>query len=535
MPEHRVPNQPPPLAGWNLFESDLALQEAMVREGAGWARERAASLGAYLGTQEAQRLGAEANEFPPRLRTHDRYGNRLDEVEFHPAWHALLGNAVARGIHALPWQEARPGAHAARAVLMLLDSQNEAGHGCPISMTYSSVPALRRTPALAREWEPRVASGEYERRLLPPGQKGSALVGMAMTEKQGGSDVRANTTRADPAEGGYRITGHKWFCSAPMSDAFLVLAQAPKGLSCFPWPRVLPDGTKSGSRLQRLKDKLGNRSNASSEVELDSAFAPLVGEEGRGVPAILEMVTHTRLDCALGGAAGMRMAVAQAMHHCTYRSAFGKRLVEQALMRNVLADLAVESEAATSLALRIAGSFDRPAESAFRRIATAVAKYWLCMRTPAVVAEALECLGGNGYVEESGMPRLYREAPLNSIWEGSGNVICLDVLRALAKEPEASEALLAELRKSRGADRRLDAHVDSVQALLARPEEAGARRLVEGLAVALEGSLLVLHAPKPVADAFCTSRLAGDWGRALGTLPAAVDVRSILDRAWPRS
>jgi putative acyl-CoA dehydrogenase len=535
MPEHPVPNQPPPLAGWNLFESDLALQEAMAREGAGWARERAASLGAYLGTAEAQRLGAEANEFPPRLRTHDRYGNRLDEVEFHPAWHALLGNAVARGIHALPWQEPRPGAHAARAVLMMLDSQNEAGHGCPISMTYSCVPALRRMPALARDWEPRVASGEYEPRLLPAGQKKSALVGMAMTEKQGGSDVRANTTRAEAADGAYRITGHKWFCSAPMSDAFLVLAQAPKGLSCFLLPRVLPDGTKNGFRLQRLKDKLGNRSNASSEVEFESAFAHLVGEEGRGVPAILEMVTHTRLDCALGGAAGMRIGLAQALHHCSWRSAFGKRLLEQPLMRNVLADLAVESEAATSLALRIAGAFDRPGENAFRRIATAVAKYWICKRTPAVVSEALECLGGNGYVEESGLPRLYREAPLNSIWEGSGNVICLDVLRALGKEPEAAESLLAELHKTRGADRRLDAHVDSLQALLVRPDEAGARRLVETLAVALQGSLLVAHAPKAVADAFCATRLAGDWGRAFGTMPAGVDVRQILDRAWPRS
>ena len=533
MPDPAVPNQPPPLAGWNLFESDLPLQEAMAREGAGWARERAASLGTYLGTAEAQRLAAEANEFPPKLRTHDRYGNRLDEVEFHPAWHALLGNAVARGIHALPWQEARPGAHAARAVLMLLDSQNEAGHGCPISMTYSCVPALRRTPALAREWEPRVASGEYEPRLLPAAQKKSALVGMAMTEKQGGSDVRANTTRAEPAEGGYRLTGHKWFCSAPMSDAFLVLAQASKGLSCFLLPRVLPDGTKNGFRLQRLKDKLGNRSNASSEVEFDSAFAHLVGEEGRGVPAILEMVTHTRLDCALGGAAGMRIALAQALHHCTYRSAFGKRLVEQPLMRNVLADLALESEAATSLALRIAGAFDRPAEGAFRRIATAVAKYWICKRTPAVVSEALECLGGNGYVEESGMPRLYREAPLNSIWEGSGNVICLDVLRALGKEPEAAEALLAELAKTRGADRRLDAHVDSLQALLVRPEESSARRLVESLALALQGSLLVAHGPKAVADAFCATRLAGDWGRAFGTLPAATDFGRIIERHAP--
>jgi putative acyl-CoA dehydrogenase len=533
MREHKAANQPPPLVGWNLFESDLALEEAMAREGAAWARERAVSLGAWQGTAEAQRLGTEANEFPPRLRTHDRYGNRIDEVEFHPAWHALLGNAVARGIHALPWQESRPGAHAARAVLMLLDSQNEAGHGCPVSMTYSCIPTLRRTPALAREWEPRVGSGEYDPRLLPSGEKKSALVGMAMTEKQGGSDVRANITRAEPAEGGYRLTGHKWFCSAPMNDAFLVLAQAPKGLSCFLLPRVLPDGTRNAFHLQRLKDKLGNRSNASSEVELDAAFAHLVGEEGRGVPAILEMVTHTRLDCALGGAAGMRMALAQALHHCTFRSAFGKRLVEQPLMRNVLADLAIESEAATSLALRVAGSFDRPSETAFRRIATAVSKYWICKRTPAVVSEALECLGGNGYVEESGMPRLYREAPLNSIWEGSGNVICLDVLRALAKEPEATEALVVELGKSRGADRRLDAHVDSLQALFVRPDEGSARRLVEGLALALQGSLLVAHAPHAVADAFCATRLGADWGRAFGTLPAGIEPRPILERAWP--
>src|SRR5256885_15874610 len=372
--------------------------------------------------------------------------------------------------------------------------------------------------------------------MRPGAEKGSALIGMGMTEKQGGSDVRANATRAEPlGSGAYALTGHKWFCSAPMSDAFLVLAQAPKGLSCFFLPRLLPDGTKNAFHLQRLKDKLGNRSNASSEVEFDSAFAHLVGEEGRGVPAILEMVTHTRLDCALGGAAGMRIALAQALHHCTYRSAFGKRLVEQPLMRHVLADPALESEAASSLALRIAGAFDRPAEGAFRRIATAVAKYWICKRTPAVVSEALECLGRNGYVEESGMPRLYREAPLNSIWEGSGNVICLDVLRALGKEPEAVEALLAELARTRGADRRLDAHVDSLQALLLRPHGGGPRRPGEGPPLALQGSLLVAHAPEAIADAFCATRLAGDWGRAFGTLPASVDVCPILERAWPRA
>jgi putative acyl-CoA dehydrogenase len=532
MPTHAVENQPPLLADWNPFDHDRALAEALEREGAGWARERVRSFGAFAGSSRAQRWALEANDFPPRLRTHDRYGHRIDEVEFHPAWHELMRAAVAAGVHALPWQEVRAGAHVARAALMMLDSENEAGHGCPVSMTYSCVPALRKDPSLAREWEPRIASFDYDARFVPAPQKRSVLVGMAMTEKQGGSDVRANTTRAEKADGGFRVTGHKWFCSAPMSDAFLVLAQAPAGLSCFLLPRWTPDGQRNAIRIQRLKDKLGNRSNASSEIELEGAFAWSVGEPGRGIPTILEMVNHTRLDCVIGSAAGMRMAVSQALHHCAHRRAFGKLLLEHSLMRAVLADLALECEAATVLMMRLARSYDRPDESAFRRLATAVAKFWVCKRAPAVVGEALECLGGNGYVEESGMPRLFRESPLNSIWEGSGNVICLDVLRALSKEAASTEALLAELRAARGGDHRLDAHLDHTEALLARPDESQARRIVESLALALQGALLVRHAPPAVADAFCAARL-GESGYSFGTLPPDVNVDAILARAWP--
>src|SRR6266851_667006 len=459
MPTDEALNQPPPLEV-NLFAADRVLREAVDREGASWARAQLLELGQLAGSRAAQVWATQANENPPRLRTHDRYGSRIDEVEFHPAWHELMRVAVAHGIHCLPWEEDREGAHVARAALMFLDSQCEQGHGCPISMTYSSVPALRRQPELADEWEPRIATRTYDPRFVPAAQKSGALIGMAMTEKQGGSDV-------------------------------------------------------------------------SSEVELDGAWARLVGEEGRGVPTILEMVNHTRLDCVLGAAAVLRQAQWQAAHHCAYRRAFGKRLVEQPLMRNVLADLCVESEAALLLAIRLARAYDRPEESAFRRIATAVSKYWVCKRAPAGVGEALECLGGNGYVEESGLPRLYREAPLNSIWEGSGNVICLDVLRAVSKEPAAVEALFAELRKARGADRRLDAHLESTEALLAGAEEGQARRLVEALALALQGTLLALHGPKEVADAFCASRLSGDWGRTLGTLPRGADLAALVDRAQP--
>jgi putative acyl-CoA dehydrogenase len=425
----------------------------------------------------------------------------------------------------------------ARAAKMLLASQTEAGHGCPISMTYSALPALEQAPELLGEWAPRILSLEYDPRMLPAPEKKGALIGMGMTEKQGGSDVRSNTTRAEPLGGGaYALTGHKWFCSAPMSDAFLVLAQAPRGLSCFLLPRWTPDGERNRFHLMRLKDKLGNRSNASSEVEFDRAWARLLGDEGHGVSTILEMVNHTRLDCVIGAAAIMRQALAQAIHHCAHRSAFGRRLIDQPLMRAVLADLALESEAATALMMRLARAYDRgDGEGPFRRIGTAVGKYWVCKRAAPVVAEALECLGGNGYVEESPLPRIYREAPLNSIWEGSGNVICLDVLRAAHKEPQARDALIAEIRLARGANRWLDAALDEAEARLANPEASAARRVVEQLALALQGSLLARHSPPAVSDAFCATRLSGDHGYAFGTLPAAVDVAAILSRAWPLS
>jgi putative acyl-CoA dehydrogenase len=451
-----------------------------------------------------------------------------------------MRTAVAHATHALPWRDPRPGAHVARAGLFFLLSQAEAGHGCPISMTYSAVPALRATPELAREWEPRLCSTEYDPRSLPADRKTGALCGMAMTEKQGGSDVRANTTRARRLSGTtYEITGHKWFCSAPMCDAFLVLAQAERGLSCFLLPRWRPDGTRNRFHLQRLKDKLGNRSNASSEVEFDAAWASLVGEEGRGVPTIIEMVNHTRLDCVIGAAATMRQAVAQATHHAAHRAAFGKRLADQPLMRNVLADLCVESEAATVTMMRLARAYDEGAHDEqqrhFTRVATAVAKYWVCKRTPPLVAEALECLGGNGYVEESILPRLYREAPLNSIWEGSGNVICLDVLRAMARGPEPFEAFFTELGQARGADARLDAFIARLREELGHTDaiETRARRLVERMALALEGALLLRHGDAAVADAFCASRLDGDGGLVFGTLPTGLDFGRIIERARP--
>ena len=507
---HAVFNQPPPLEDYNVFAADRPLAEALSREGAEWAEERARSFGEIVGRRETIAWGFQANENRPVLRTHDRAGNRIDEVEFHPAWHSLLNLAVGHGLHALPWIEPRPGAHVARAALFSSLAQVEAGVGCPLSMTYSAVPALRQEPEIAAEWEPRIKSG--------------ALFGMAMTEKQGGSDVRANTTRAVPlSESEYEITGHKWFCSAPMCDAFLVLAQAPGGLTCFLLPRLLPDG-RNRFHLQRLKDKLGNRSNASSEIELRGAWARRIGEEGRGVPTILEMVMHTRLDCVIGSAASMRQGTAQAIHHAGHRSTFGRRLIDHDLMRNVLADLAIESEAATVAMMRLARAYDEQ-DSPFRRLATAVLKYWTCKRAPVHAAEALECLGGNGYVEEWPLARLYREAPLNSIWEGSGNIQCLDVLRAIAKTPESLEAVLEEI--SQAGDKRLDAWVGNLREDLS---ESRARRFVERLALALQASLLVRHAPAAVADAFCATRLAGEGGRAFGTLPAGTDFQGILER-----
>jgi putative acyl-CoA dehydrogenase len=527
-------NQPPPLAGHDLFGGNRPLVEAVEREGAGWATERCASLGSLL-TGEPLEWGRLANENPPVLRTHDRFGERLDEVEFHPAWHELMRLSLAHGVHALSWTEQRAGAHVARAALFLLVSQVEAGHGCPVSMTHAAVPALRASaPDLAAEWEPLLTSSEYDGGLRPAAEKRGAVFGMAMTERQGGSDVRANTTTARPLGADeYALDGEKWFCSAPMSDGFLVLAQAPGGLSCFLLPRVLPDGTRNRLRIRRLKDKLGDRSNASSEIELEGAWARRVGEEGRGVRTIVEMVVHTRLDCVLGTVAGMRHGVEQALHHAAHRSAFGRLLVDQPLMRNVLADLCVESEAATATAMRLARAYDRRAagderEAAFARIATAVAKYWICKRGPAHAAESLECLGGNGYVEDSGLPRLFRQSPLLSIWEGSGNVVCLDVLRALRREPDAAAVLLDEIRLA-GEPRA----TGLAEAALAGVEESSARLAVERLALALEASLLVRHAPSAVADAFCAARLAGEGGLGYGTLPAGAGLEAILERHRP--
>jgi putative acyl-CoA dehydrogenase len=539
-PTHEVFNQAPPLTGYDVAD-DPVLLDGLRREGAGWAAAELHELGRRAGSEQAQEWGRLANEHPPVLRTHDRFGNRIDEVEFHPAWHQLMGVAVGSGLHAAPWADPRPGAHVARAAKFYVWGSTDEGHTCPITMTYAVVPALRRQPELARRYEPLLTAPVYDPGLRPPDTKRGLLAGMSMTEKQGGSDVRANTTRAEKtADGSYRLTGHKWFTSAPMNDLFLVLAQAPGGLSCFLLPRVLPDGTRNGMRLQRLKDKLGNKSNASAEIEYDQAVAWLVGEEGRGVPTIMEMVNLTRLDCVSAAARQMRAGVRQATFHAAHRQAFGAYLADQPLMANVLADLAVEAEAAATVLMRLAGATDRAArgdeqEATFRRIALAVTKYWVCKRVPVHAAEALECLGGNGYVEESGLPRLYREAPLQSIWEGSGNVAALDALRALAREPAVAEAYFAEIAPAAGADPRLDQAMGALRAELADPAqlETRARRIVEQLALVLQGALLVRYGDPAVADAFTASRLAGDWGHAFGTLPAGVDTVAIVKRATP--
>ncbi|WAU84274.1 acyl-CoA dehydrogenase family protein [Streptomyces sp. Qhu-G9] len=539
---HTVTNQAPPLVSYDLFSADRALVEAVDRHLDAplldEARDELSALGRTSGSAQVQKWGELANENPPRLRTHDRYGERLDEVEFHPSWHRLLGKGVSAGLTAA-WT--RPGGHVRRAAGFVVWSQVEAGNGCPLSMTHAAVPALRADPALAAEWEPRLTSLVYDPDPRPAARKAGVLFGMAMTEKQGGSDVRANTTAARPLaqDGTYELTGHKWFCSAPMSDGFLVLAQAPGGPTCFLVPRILEDGTRNVFLIQRLKDKLGNRSNASAEVEFDGTWARRVGDEGRGVRTIIGMVAATRLDCVFGSAGLMRQAVAQAVHHCTYREAFGGRLVDKPLMRNVLADLALESEAATTLALRLAAAYDDGGEQerAFLRLAVPAAKYWVTKRCTPVAAEALECLGGNGYVEESGMPRLLRESPLNSVWEGAGNIQALDVLRALQREPEALNAYLQEVGRARGADHRLDGAIKNLLTELADlgGVEGRARRLVERIAVVLQGSLLVRFAPPEVADAFCASRLGGDWGSSLGTLPHTLDLAAIVERARPVS
>ncbi|MFF7177163.1 acyl-CoA dehydrogenase family protein [Streptomyces sp. NPDC008121] len=543
---HEVTNQVPPLTGYDV-SADPALLEGLRREGAGWAEADVRELGVRAGGEEAQEWGRAAERNSPVLHTHDRYGHRVDEVEFHPYWHELMSVAVRHGLHGAPWRDARPGAHVARAVKVFVWGQADPGHLCPVSMTYAAVPALRVQPELAEVYEPLLTSPFYDFGLREPTSKRGIIAGMSMTEKQGGSDVRANTTRAVPTgeDGFYALTGHKWFTSAPMSDVFLTLAQAPGGLSCFLVPRVLPDGSRNAIRLQRLKDKLGNRSNASSEIEYEGALGRLVGEEGRGVATIIRMVNMTRLDCAVSSASGMRQGLVQAVHHATHRSAFGARLVDQPLMTNVLADLAVEAEAATVAGLRLAGAVDRAAggdaeEELLRRIGLAVTKYWVCKRAPAHAAEALECLGGNGYVEDSGLPRLYRESPLPSIWEGSGNVAALDVLRAMARQPQAVEAFFAEVDRAAGADRRLDAATARLRKDLAdlgdpAAVEYRARRLVEHMALVLQGSLLVRHGHPAVADAFCASRLDSDWGIAFGTLPPGLDTAAIIERGTPRT
>ncbi|MGI9433943.1 MAG: isovaleryl-CoA dehydrogenase [Geminicoccaceae bacterium] len=538
---HEVMNQPPELDGVNLFASDAALKDAVLREAGGWGQTRLMAFGAWLGQRDTRRLGDQANRHVPELKAHDRHGHRIDKVEFHPAWHDLMSRAVAEQVHALPWAEPASGAHVVRAASAFMLNQVEAGVCCPIAMTFAAIPVLRGGLDIAAAWMPKILSTDYDPSCQPIENKRGALIGMAMTEKQGGSDLRANTTSATAIGGdAYELVGHKWFCSAPMSDAFLTLAQTERGLSCFLLPRWRPDGSRNAFHMQRLKDKLSNRSNASAEVECAGAFAHLLGENGQGIRTIIKMVHHARLDAAISAAGLMRRALAQALHHAAYRTAFQRKLIDQPLMRNVLADLAVEVEAAIALVMRLAGAFDRASDDAdeqgFSRLATAVAKYWICKQAPRMIVEALECLGGNGYVEESILPRLYREAPVNSVWEGSGNVICLDVLRAIERNPETLHVMQSELEKARGGDRRLDARLDRLKARVLGQEmqEDQARVLVEQFALALMGALLVQHAPSTVADAFCTSRFddhAG--GQQFGTLPRGLDFAAIVERAQP--
>ncbi len=537
---HQVVNQPPPLEDYNLYAVNRALQEAVAREGGGYAHDELIAVGAELGSAEWIRRGDEANRNPPQFRPFDRYGRRRDEFDFHPAWHECMRWLKGNGVDTGAWAEPRPGAHVRRAALFQLFAEIECGSLCPITMTYGAVPPVSGVPDLARDWLPLLLSREYDPRSLPAPQKRGATMGMGVTEKQGGSDVRANATRAQAiGEGWYLLTGHKWFFSASMSDAFLVTAQAAGGLTCFFVPRLLPDGARNAIHLQRAKDKLGDRSNAGAEIELVGAHGRVVGEEGRGVPVIIEMATFTRLDCANGSTGIMRQALSQALHHASHRMAFGKRLIDQPLMRNVLADMALEVEGHVALSMRVARAFDRQrdeSEALLRRIITPVAKYWICKRCPPFTAEAMEVLGGNGYVEESIMPRLYRQAPLNSIWEGSGNIMCLDVLRAMRNHPRSVEALLAEIAEGSSRSAVLSRCVERLRAELAAPDamESSARRVVERIALALQAALLLQHAPADVADAFCASRIERDCGGAFGTLPVGASCDAILSRAWPR-
>ena len=542
---HEVVNVSNELVDYNAYTQDAALVDGVAREGGGWAHEALTAFGQLTGSAETIELGALANRNPPEFDTHDRFGNRVDLVRFHPSYHRLMQTAIEHGLHSSPWTDPRAGAHVARAAHTYLQTQVEAGHGCPITMTFAAIPALRHTSGLAALWEPRITARVYDPRNVPDTQKAGLTIGMAMTEKQGGSDVRANTTRAYPvgAEGpgqAYELVGHKYFVSAPMCDAFLVLAQAPGGLSCFLLLRWRPDGTKNPLQVLRLKRKMGNVSNASSETELRGALAWMVGEEGRGVRTIIDMVAMTRFDCMIGSTAGQRAAVAQALHHCAIRSAFGKVLNQQPLMQNVLADLVLEHEGSLALTLRMARALDHradPHEDLLVRLVTAVGKYWICKRTPHHAYEAMECIGGSGVMEDSPFPRLFRESPVNAIWEGSGNVQCLDVLRAMQKTPAVVEAFFREVGKARGANATLDGWISALKKEFADLSdlEYRARAVVDRMALAIQAALLVQHAPPAVADAFSASRLADGGHRNYGTLPRGVDAAAIIARATPRA
>ncbi len=547
LPTHEVTNMPPHMGDQDLWASNAALREAVAREGADWARDKLAALGSTIASEENFHKAEQANRNTPELRAFDRHGQRINQIEYHPAYHDLMALAISNEIPSFAWKHEGPGAQAAHTALSYMFNQVEGGVMCPMAMTYSAIPTLRLSPEVGDEWIPRLLSTSYDPRDIPVAEKTGATIGMFMTEKQGGSDVRTNSTTARPigARTGsgapYLLTGHKFFCSAPMCDAFLVLAYTEAGLSCFLVPRWTPDGERNHLSIQRLKDKLGNRSNASSEMEFHDTFGVMVGDDGRGVRSIMEMVTGNRIYCAISSAALMRQAFVQAIHHCRHRSAFQKRLVQQPLMRNVLADLALEVEASLALSLRVARAMDEaaadPAAAAFARLGTAVAKYWNCKRAPAHINESSECLGGPGYIEDSMMPRLYREAPVNSIWEGSGNVVCLDVLRTLAREPDSGPALFGELGLAKGGHRLLDDAITELEQDLAEREglELRARRITELMALTLQGAILVQHAPGEVADAFCQSRLAPRWSGAYGTLPAGTACEAIINRTVPAS
>ena len=540
---HEVSNQTPPLENLNLFDTDPALREAVQRHGGQWGEPLIRQHGERCGSAQVIQWGFDANHYKPEFRTHDRYGHRSDEVRFHPAYHQLMALALEHGLHSAPWLDPKPGAHVVRAARSYMQSQVEAGHGCPLTMTFAAVPTLKLTPSIAEAWLPKVLANHYDPRNVPHFDKQAVTIGMGMTEKQGGSDVRANTTRATPVAGpgpgeAYELTGHKWFLSAPMCDAFLMLAQAPGGLSCFLVPRYRPDGSKNPLQVQRLKNKMGNVSNASSEVELRGAFGWMVGEEGRGVPAIIEMVALTRFDCMVGSSAGQRQAVAQAIHHAHHRSAFGTTLIDQPLMQNVLADLQLEVEGSLAMTFRMAQALDQPGneqDQLLLRLGTAAGKYWICKRTPNHAYEAMECLGGNGVMEDFILARLYREAPINAIWEGSGNVQALDVLRAMQKSPRVVEAWLAELAQTQGQMAEQDAAVEQLKALLGKPADLAfrARQLIELLSLTMQGHLLLDAGNPAVAEGFVRSRLAGEGHGNYGSLPAGLDCQTIIARGNP--